>query len=186
MCGVPGRSWLRTPPPLGSADRGRYRRLEVLASARRLKVFRAVSAEPQPGQPPCRSGQTSALAAWHPGPPGLEEQPVPLAGPPCVVLASLHEEFVDGHGLLPDRGWRSRPPGWFHHRQRPGSSPHVMAHAIAHTVGADPAAAVTIGRRPQIGQHLRSAGQAAADRIWRRSTVPGTARLVLAGDHGHA
>ncbi len=48
------------------------------------------------------------MAARLRGLPRLEEQAVPLASPPCVVLAGLREVLMDGHDVLPGGGCDSQ------------------------------------------------------------------------------
>lgn len=66
-----------------------------------LGVLGGRPAEQQPGQPPRRSGGNHRLAARHAGPPCLQEQAVPFAGPLRIVLHSLRDVLVDAHGRSP-------------------------------------------------------------------------------------
>jgi hypothetical protein len=65
-----------------------------------LGVLGGRPAEQQPGHPPRRSGGNHRLAARHAGPPCLQEQAVPFAGPLRIVLHSLRDVLVD-HGRSP-------------------------------------------------------------------------------------
>lgn len=66
-----------------------------------LGVLGGRPAEQQPGHPPRRSGGNHRLAARHAGPPCLQEQAVPLAGPRRIVLHSLRDVLVDDHDRSP-------------------------------------------------------------------------------------